>query len=569
MDLSTSLLPSTLLRLNYSEINAHFRRLVDQNPSPSHVEAINDLLLHRIHIQALPPTFYHLWLPIALRIVPSLLASAVCDKTSAEVRDAAIKRVAQRFHRAGWKSETWDVLGGAEGIAKIIEQIPALDVYRLAKAISRCRFSPDLDTRAACIEKLIQRVQGGSSSRPLFNTLAPLYPLCGEDMVYDIVTNLTQNPSTDYFLASLGPMHPDILRRIAVGKIEVPFYVRVSVIRSCRRALIDSPVPYTSQDYPSWRDGEPLPGMIFCVDFCHAMAKEPKLCTYLRGGGGYFDDDMYVKATLRLAARKHLPFACIESFLANLIKLPPSIWTEKTEKPLDNFLIRELLFCWSVSFYGKASTEASAGLTRIAHRDHPSHPGPEHQAVLQKDLCTYLRGHQDPRLARDKDTQLRYLEEAMAKMLRWIAPAARGPFLEHFCRLSDSLCYEPGYDEFSFDATVNPPREREKQVIPVWPYKIMDLLPAKTGQVLFDRMLVIHGCAGFIPIEDGSSPHLPTYEQQCLLKAKWEANGTGEITVGCQCKFKIYPCQFLICQLDHLLTRSSIPRPTETRRKTA
>ncbi|RJE24256.1 hypothetical protein PHISCL_03416 [Aspergillus sclerotialis] len=527
MDLSTSLHPSTLLRLNYSEINAQYRQLVSQNPTSSHVEAINDLLLHRIHIQALPPTFYDLWLPIALRNVPSLLGRALCDTKSAGVREAAIKRVTRLFHRPAWNSEAWDILGGAEGIAKIMEQIPVADVYRLAKAISRCGFSPDSDTRVACIEQLIERVQESGSSRPLFNALTSLYSLCGPDKVVDLVTNLTKNQYTCKLLARMGPIHPEIMRRVAVGTIDAPFYVRVSVIKSNRRALIDSPIPYSSSLYPP-EVQEKLPsGMIFCLDLCHAMAADPKLCVYLPG---QVDDvDLYVQAALRLAARKHLPFASIESFLAQLIQLPQSIWTDR---PLDTRLMRELMFCWSISFYGKAGPGANAALKRIAHRDHPSRPGPEHQAALEDDLCTFLRRHQDPRLARDKDSW--YFVDPMVEVLRRIAPSARGPFLEHVCRLSDSLCYEPGYDQFSFDAAVNPPREREKQVIPVWPYKIMDLLPAKTGQVLFDRMLIIHGCAGFLPMEDGSSSYALIYERQCQLQAKWEAEETRETAVGSQ-----------------------------------
>ena len=536
MDLSTSLHPSTLLRLSYSEINAQYRQLVSQDPTPSHVEAINDLLLHRIHIQALPPTFYGLWLPIAVRYVPSLLGRALCDKSSAGVREAAIKRATRLFHRQAWNSEAWDILGGAEGIAKIMEQIPVADVYRLAKAISGCGFSPDSDTRVACIEQLIQRVQESGSSRPLFNALTPLYSLCGPDKVVDLVTNLNEGPDTCKLLARMGPMHPDIMRQVAVGTIDAPFYVRVSVIKRNRRALIDSPTPYKSSLYPPEVQEKLLSGMIFCLDLCRSMAANPKLCAYLRGEVD--DVDLYVQDALRLAARRTLPFACIESFLAQLIQLPQSIWSEN---PLDTRLMRELMACWSISFYGKVGPGANATLKRIAHWDHPSRPGPEHQTALQDGLCTFLRRHQDPCLARGKGS--RYFVDTMVEALCQIAPATRGPFLEHVCRLSDSLCYEPGYDQFSFDAAVNPPREREKQVMSVWPYQIMDLLPAKTGKVLFDRMLVIHGCAGFLPMDHKFSTIGLIYEQQCQLQAKWEAEETRETAVGSQCMLENYICE--------------------------
>lgn len=542
MDLSSSLKPSTLLALSYSEVSAHFQKLLGQSPPVSHVESINDLLVHRIHSHALPPAIYDIWLPLALRHVPSLLVRALCDKTSAAVRESAIKRVARLFRGSKWKSNGWDALGGAEGIAGIFKQMSAADVRLLSKAIARCRFAKSPSPLTVCVDSLIESMNE-DNSRPFFNTLSPLYPLCRPGFHKDLVANLPNAPSTDHLLARLGQVNPSLMREVVIGTAIAPLHVRVSILRSCRRAMVDSPESYYAESR-AWSRSEFPPGMNFCLDLCHTMAAHPSLRSALGN-----DIGLYVQDTLRLAARKNLLFSCIELFFAQLIQLPSYIWPEGS---LRTTLTRELASCWSISFYGSAGPNARFCMKSIAHRDHPSHPGPAHQISLERDLCSLLRRYQDPHLARSKHCP--WFVDTLTEILCQIAPAGRGPFLVHLCRLSDSLCYGSGYEQFSLDSSVNPPGDREKQVIPVWAYEIMDLLPAQTGQILFDRMLIIHGCADFIP-DDVSSHYGLSYERQCQLKAKWEAEMGGEVTIGRQCTSQVqtempwYALGFLLTNL--------------------
>lgn len=525
---SSSLLPSILLPLTPPEAIAHFQRLLGKDPSPAEVESINDQLLRHVYSQALPSTLYNIWLQLAVRYIPSLIVRALGDQTSSGVRDAAIRRVSRLFRSPAWKSNGWDILGGVGGIASIIDQLPVADIRRLVKAIARCRFA-DPASQTASVEALIERVLK-NGSRPLFKALAPLYPLRDPNWVARLMPRLSAAPSTGSLLSRLGPMHPDILRKVVVGSISASEHVRVSVLSSCRRALIDSPAPYRSSKYPPEVQGALLPGMVFFLDFCNAVTEDDSF----RSAADKQVD--LATAAFRLAARSSLPFAGIELFFAQLIQFPSRIWSSD---PLETPLARELMHCWAISFYGHWHDKSSV-MKRITRRDHPSYPGPQYQDSLHRDLCSFLRRHQDPRLSRPKHSSM--FVRTVTNSLSQIPPVARGAFLGHLCRLSDSLCYEPGYEEFSFDVAMNPPREREKQVVPLWSGDIMQLLPAEAGQPLFNRMLAIHGLVDFLPT---NQRYFLGYEKQCQLKAKWEAEGTGELDISRRCTFDTVNCTIM------------------------
>ena len=524
MELSDALQPCRLLLLSSHGVYAHFKDLLGESPS-DRVDAINDLLVDPITAQALPVTLYAIWLPVAIQYNPQLLQAALQNKTSACIRHTATKAVSRLFHGPKWKTEGWDTLGGVNGLASIFEAASVSEARALAKAISRCRFSQDDGTRSDCVEALLQRLSQGST-RPLFVALSPLYALCSGPFVKGVVSDLPDSPAVRPLLKRVAPLHADLLRQMAIGRVTAPWHVRLCILETCQTALVGCPTPYLSV-----RDSVPaglIPGMAFVLDLCHVLAEDPSLCRV------FHELDDYIRHVLRVASRNHVPFDSIIPFFTSIVHYPSCIFCKSS---LDSAVAQELLRCWSLVTAGKSRPDISFFMKGIAHPDHPSHPRPEHLLGLESALTEFLRRHQDRRLlSKRRDSAF----SAMRDMLLEVSRPARRRFLEYLAGLSDGLCYDPVYEKnpFTFDIQANPPQPRERQLVPVWYYDVLHMLPAVDAQVIFDRMLAIHGCKGFVPTANGLD-----HSQQCRLKAQWEAEGTEGLVIGRECKAPIVKTQ--------------------------
>ena len=533
-----SLQPHRLLRLDLAEIIAHFKDLINKDPSPAHIDQISSHLRHFVHTQALPATIYFPWLHLALRHSPSLLPEALRDPVSYSIRGAAIQAVSQVFHSKEWKTKGWDVLGGAEGIAKIITSDLSLDeVKRVSKAIARCRHMGDRTTIASSIEELLRKLGGresSSSNRSLLLAVARLYPLCSEAFVADLLATFPETGSTTWLLSHhIAPLHAGLLREIAVGRVSASQHVRKSVLNGCRKALVASPTGYNSVGY-GHLDGVLPPGLLFCLDLYDILAE---------GDVEVDDHESYIKDCIRLAEKKHLPFQSILQFLQGLTTVAPKIW--KTGL-LRTTLALELLHCWSVVRFGSPGPKRVV-MKRSMHPDHPSHPRSEHGDALESTLVKLLEQDQDTDLNPQKPRN--GLMRLVKQCLKHVAPNARLSVLELLCRHSEYLFKGDG-SGFSFDAKKSPPCDKGRHILPRWDYDILQFLPVADGQVLFDRMLAIHACKDFVPVDDRQDGDL-SLEQQCRLKAQWEAQGTEDFPVTRKCMF---PSELVID--EHILTEA-------------
>lgn len=533
-----SLQPHRLLRLDLAEIIGHFKDLINKDPSPAHIDQINSHLRHFVHTQALPATIYFPWLHLALRHSPSLLPEALRDPVSYSIRSAAIQALSQIFHNKEWKTKGWDVLGGAEGIAKIITSDLSLDeVKRVSKAIARCRHTGDRTTIASRIEELLRKLGGresSSSNRSLLLAVARLYPLCSEAFVADLLATFPETGSTTWLLSHhIAPLHAGLLREIAVGRVSASRHVRKSVFDGCRKALVASPAGYSSVGY-GHLDGVLPPGLLFCLDLYDILAE---------GDVEVDDHESYIKDCIRLAEKKHLPFQSILQFFQGLTTVAPKIW--KTGL-LRTTLALELLRCWSVVRFGSPGPKRVV-MKRSMHPDHPSHPRSEHGDALESTLVKLLEQDQDTDLNPQKPRNgfMRLVKQC----LKHVAPNARLSILELLCRHSEYLFKCDG-SGFSFDAKKSPPGDKERHILPRWDYDILQFLPAADGQVLFDRMLAIHACKDFVPVDDRQDGDL-FLEQQCRLKAQWEAQGTEDFPVTRKC---MPPSEIVID--EHVLTEA-------------
>lgn len=516
-----TLQPHHLLRLDQAEIITHFKDLINKDPSPAHIDQINSHLRHLIHAQALPATIYFPWLHLALRHSPPLLSEALRDPVSYSIRGATIQALSQVFHSSEWKTKGWDVLGGADGIAKIITSDLSLDeVKRVSKAIARCRHMGDRTAIASSIEELLGKLgehENSSSNRSLLLAVARLYPLCSEAFVANLLATFPETSSTTWLLAHIAPLHTGLLREIAIGRVSSSRHVRKSILDGCRKVLIASPAAYNSVGHGNLAGMLP-PGLLFCLDLYDVLAE---------GDVEVNDHESYIKDCVRLAERKHLPFQSILQFFQELATVAPKVW--KTGL-LRTTLALELLHCWSVARFGSPGSERVV-MKRSMHPDHPSHPRPEHGDALESTLVNILEQNQDA----DLNPQKRWngFMRLVKQTFKHVTPNARLPFLELLCRHSEYLFKGAGYD-FSFDTKKSPPRDKEQHILPRWDYDILRLLPAVDGQVLFDRMLVIHACMDFVPVEDGQDGDL-SLGQQCRLKTQWEAQGKEDFPVTRKC----------------------------------
>ncbi|KAL1641903.1 hypothetical protein SLS58_005739 [Diplodia intermedia] len=82
------------------------------------------------------PDAFTIWLQLAK--TPSAIALALTQNASAAIRRAGIKQLGKSLASSSWR-ETWDGLGGAEGVARVVgECLSVREVAEFARTVGRC-----------------------------------------------------------------------------------------------------------------------------------------------------------------------------------------------------------------------------------------------------------------------------------------------------------------------------------------------------------------------------------------------------------------------------------------------
>ncbi|KAL4892829.1 hypothetical protein BDV59DRAFT_208012 [Aspergillus ambiguus] len=479
MEVPTSLQPKTLLRLSYPALASHLNDLIEQSPEPERVNILNSLISRLVTTESIPPTVYAVWLPIALRYSPGLLAVALSFPTSYGIRDAGIRSLSRAFHNR--------------------------------PEISQC-----MDDLFLLLESHLMR--------PLVLYAVRLLPLCSSEMVTRHLTGLPETWIPIPVIRLLVPCHATLLRQIAVGSVMVPPYVRRSVVKETARGLVCSLESYASLYSNAALSDLHDPRIAFCLDLFHVLGTDPDLRDVR------VEISTYVDSFLRLrnvpfdlvlqVAEAALPLAMEFSKPSQELKTRKRPDTNTTLNPTSRSILtvplaQELLRYWSVAVCGHASTDARFIAKKRASRRYAHRPRKEHRHALECLLAKILRDYPDDKLNTQR-VQNMYREEfsqAVEALCESIAPEVRLPFLK-------LLCHHTKY--LSYDISSPTPSDREQALLPGWPTTVLRLLPAADAAQLFNRSLKIYACAELLPELDIGSTHGFTLVDQYMLKAKWE-----------------------------------------------
>ncbi|PLB51660.1 hypothetical protein P170DRAFT_433537 [Aspergillus steynii IBT 23096] len=491
-----SLHPNVILRLSYPSLSEHFIDLIGIQPSIEHVNTTNARLLDLIHAEALPPTVYKIWLPIALKHCPHILSTTLRDPVSHYIRAIGIQQLARISRSASWKTRGWNVLGNVEGIRDIVQDLSIIEIRSLLDAIAQSIRRPDEDLPAH-IEQLVHLLHDDKSSRSIGHYLDTLLPLCTSPFVENALSSLPEGRLNHRLFDRISLRHPALLRRIATGQVTVSHSAQKDATKYCMRAMIWSLTPYTPVYYKP--DSAPsLPGIRFILDLLHTMAeKDPKKLELS-------SIKPYIHDALRHICRQKAYFQEIYILFEKTLPLVAI----HSDEELTELLVTELIRCWSIAGFGTA-TETNSPLETLPHPKHPSRPSTDDKDRLEGLLIDVLQRCSIEISQSDGESSF----ETIQDILEDIAAEARFPFLKLVCRHSKDI-------EIDLDL---PPTGKEKKLLAIWPYSIMELLPAADIRRLFDRMFLIHGCTEYVPVLDGPDSIL-SWPAQCQLKARCEAD---------------------------------------------
>lgn len=480
----------------------HLRAQIDSDPSAENLALINACLLDQIHTEAIPSTVYFVWLFLACRYSRYFVINALQDP-SRGVRWAGI-RVARKylFRGANWKAHGWEVLGGAHGIKDILNGLPLAEARLLLQTILvHADSSGNRQVVMECMDELLTLIESANAwtTRSLSQHASRLYAYATAEKVTEFLRS--ERPMRLAIVPYLRRFHTDLLRRIAVRAIQVPYDVQGDVVRLGPRSLLGSNEAYVPVHHKKTHPSMP-PALIFGMDMLLALDKNPQL---LRD----YEIDKWVNSILNLAFRRKLLFQQIMPLLNCSLALCRS---QRHGNWLSRPFPKAVVQFWSIARFGGAGGSLTS-LTKIFRRQCRSGVTEEDKILLEQCLIEQvLRIKDDTLTVYPSRAQF---TKAVTSLLSLVDMKGRLTSLQLLCQHSPTL---------KFDLTVWPPSKQEREIVPVWDYNVLRMLSPDSSKMLFDRSLHIHRCDEFLPTsnDDKDSPGVLSWTTQCNLWVSWE-----------------------------------------------
>lgn len=505
--MSVELEPKALVAKEPVELARYYQKVVETED----VKAINERLVALVHAEAIPVYIYSAWLQAAVDTTPELLRTGMVDEKSWGVRKASIDALGRRISTEKWK-DWWDVLGGASGIMKIIDQLPQRDVQYLAKAMAKGTHGKREQFAEHAEELLdIAAELDRKTGRLVVPALAPLVLLCSDEYVLDVLRCKNTERVGRLRFKELERLRVDLLRRIMARTVAVPEEVWLTLVQSKLNSVLRSPQKYipaqTFKDMPA----DAPPGMLFMLDFVTAVSKLEKLALI------FGTITSWVNASLKNAVRRRTPFSTIIAYMKHVLPIySKSGNTRAVRTTAKKCLINEIARWWSIARTGTIGSKEDLWLKRLLKYQSVASFAP-HAELLETLVVESLPlPYLDTCLAKKDDDFSRSLFfSSVTALLRNTASELRLPFIKLICRETPSL---------QIDLNVWPPSDREAKLMPFWDISILRALPSADGQKLFDRMLAINECDEFLshPIPGSATDGSTLWKNQCLLKIQWE-----------------------------------------------
>jgi hypothetical protein len=409
----------------------------------------------------------------------------------------------------------WDILGGAQGVKDILDELPLAEVRRLIMVIfGRCDAVPSgkMESVSKCLEEFLDLVETADrwASRSLLSEVSHLAAYSSAEKVQHLLR--TQPVMCFSCIHHFPRFHTPLLRQIGIGAVEMPKDVRLKILQRCRDAMIQSKKAYDPIYFNQDKEKHPVmsPGLVFGLDLLMVVEKEPSL-------HDYYGLEGWVDAILKKAIRGNLPFNSIlpiinhglTTLLATALARTSWSGTGWLSRPLSEVVVQ----LWSISRFGRVEGFPK-GLVATYRRKRRLKSLLAHQAALEQCLIQKVLQAEDQSFNAQKNHQL--FTVRVRDLLSLVDRKGRLELLQMLCKHSPSL---------GFDLTAWPPSKKEQEIMPCWHLDILNKLPLPDSKSLFERSLYIHQCEDFLPSSDDRDPSstIPSWEKQCLLWANWEA----------------------------------------------
>ncbi|KAK2792636.1 hypothetical protein FQN52_003141 [Onygenales sp. PD_12] len=390
MDMHKQLTPEVLLPKHPRELHSYLRGL-DAPTATDRNEAITIRLLDLVHRGAIPPLIFEIWLPNVVQSSPHILKLALLDPVSRDVRRVAVNTLIQSLRTEKSRADVWEALGGSDGLIEIFNAVGVQTATYLAKKLRKCSLSRDR-VIAKGIERVIQSLiptlqvsprQGESSPThrstgpPLVKELLPLIQSCSEEFIIWCLSqpSLPQKFSATDLIPRLASSHLGLLRKIAVGTVQVRNEVREELLRSRLPDFISSYAPYESQFEIAVGSSKIPPGMRFFFDLLHSVDGNKISNVQFPN----HDILKYAGEVLDKAEQKKVDFSYILSYM----KLVLSRCQMDSRKDWHLFPAK-VVRLWAIAVCSERSipTDVSPSAWNQFF-SHPSHPKAENRDVLQ------------------------------------------------------------------------------------------------------------------------------------------------------------------------------------------
>lgn len=543
-DIDVLLSPQTALNLTTTQFALRIR----DTAAACQLEEIRDInarFLEDIHSGALPSSFFRIWLPVAARRVPSLIRTALLDRTSNGIRHAGIITLKRVLSSKRWREDGWDAVGGARGLVEVFESISREQVRSLVLAIRQCNRSQD-SSKAAEVDKLVHLLMptlwisepsncDSTRQRFLFGELAPLLPVCSTGLLLKLFFKQLPGSFDRYSLFhGLTRSNLDLMRRIAAGTVAVHQDIRLDTIKYCAKTLIVSTKPYESQNSHSGISPEAPSGVLLCLDMITSKLDIPS-----DRKSGVFRESIW-QATKLAVHRKTHPKDIFT--LLEIITSLTETWGgefmvgDAYHRPKDTFHINVMRYLIVASF-SKDNDVALSASKQNENRPLTLQSSSKRRSALEY-LLTRITGRKPDveslliriiRLSTPLSRLSSYSTYTKALFERDIPLEARLPFIKALFRYQRGIGID--LEEKSLSEEMCPKNFRVH-------VEILFLLPPDDAMWLFDRIQLIRGTDNVFEFVSRHTiiPRLNydtrSREFEQLLKIRLEAEGASNAGKG-------------------------------------
>ena len=215
---------SSLLHLSPRELALHLRR----ESAKQSVGSISTHLLKLIELEALPPTVFNDFLTSVESPCP--VKDALWQRHSKHVRYAAIRRFGKNLKSAHWK-DSWQEVGGTEGLLDLFSQISVSEVKELSLGIGSCQGRSAVKNgieRQRRITELLQSLMHhlfpssayeSRDQRPLHGRYAQMVPACTAGFVEDLLRQQSHPLLESQSRKRLMQNHFELLRQLVLDAV--------------------------------------------------------------------------------------------------------------------------------------------------------------------------------------------------------------------------------------------------------------------------------------------------------------------------------------------------------------